>query len=51
MHVTCSDGKQAYGQPWQILSRDPNPLNCHTSDDKDAWFTIDLGVALRPTGS
>ncbi|MFH4979391.1 hypothetical protein AB6A40_006100 [Gnathostoma spinigerum] len=48
--VTSSDGaRQPYGHPEDILSRDVNPLNCHTSDDKNAHFTIDLGVYIYPS--
>lgn len=50
VHVTSSDGeRQPYGRPQDILSRDSAPLNCHTSDDSHAWFTIDLGVTLIPS--
>merc|ERR1719228_1375785 len=31
-----------------ILSRDSNALNCHTNDDRRAWFAIDLGVWIHP---
>ena len=35
VHVYCSDGNnQPYGRPEDILSRDANAANCHTSDDK-----------------
>ncbi|PIC33910.1 hypothetical protein B9Z55_013719 [Caenorhabditis nigoni] len=47
--VTCSDLRQPFGKPEDLLSRDSNPINCHSSDDKNAHFTIDLGVFLIPT--
>lgn len=35
VHVTCSEGRTLpYGRLEDILSRDSNPLNCHTNDDK-----------------
>lgn len=24
-------------------------MNCHTNDDKRAWFSIDLGVSIIPS--
>ncbi|XP_034937703.1 E3 ubiquitin-protein ligase HECTD1 isoform X2 [Chelonus insularis] len=48
--VTSSDGRSLpYGHLEDILSRDPNPLNCHTNDDKRAWFSLDLGVWVIPS--
>ncbi|XP_043269545.1 E3 ubiquitin-protein ligase HECTD1 isoform X3 [Venturia canescens] len=48
--VTSSDGRSLpYGHLEDILSRDPSALNCHTNDDKRAWFSIDLGVWLIPS--
>ena len=48
--VTSSEGKSLpYGKPEDILSRESAALNCHTNDDKRAWFAIDLGVWLVPT--
>ncbi|KAL3982231.1 HECT-domain (ubiquitin-transferase) family protein [Acanthocheilonema viteae] len=45
--VTSSDGERLpYGHHEDILSREA--LNCHTSDDKNAHFTIDLGVYFYP---
>ncbi|KAK6110532.1 HECT-domain (ubiquitin-transferase) family protein [Brugia pahangi] len=45
--VTSSDGERLpYGQHEDILSREA--LNCHTSDDKNAHFTIDLGIYFYP---
>ena len=37
-----------YGRMEDVLSRSPNPINCHTSDDRKAWFVIDLGVNIIP---
>ncbi|KAG7213737.1 hypothetical protein KM043_002970 [Ampulex compressa] len=48
--VTSSDGRNLpYGHLEDILSRDSSALNCHTNDDKRAWFSIDLGVWLIPS--
>ncbi|XP_052267734.1 E3 ubiquitin-protein ligase HECTD1-like isoform X2 [Dreissena polymorpha] len=48
--VTSSDGRNLpYGKLEDILSRDSSALNCHTNDDKKAWFAIDLGVWIIPT--
>uniref|UniRef100_A0A1B6DIC7 E3 ubiquitin-protein ligase n=1 Tax=Clastoptera arizonana TaxID=38151 RepID=A0A1B6DIC7_9HEMI len=48
--VTSSDGRNLpYGKHEDILSRDSSALNCHTNDDKRAWFSIDLGLWLIPT--
>ena len=48
--VTCSDGSSLpYGKVEDILSRDKNALNCHTNDDKRAWFALELGVFILPT--
>ncbi|CDK13343.1 E3 ubiquitin-protein ligase [Caenorhabditis elegans] len=47
--ITCSDTRQPFGKPEDLLSRDQNPINCHTSDDKNAHFTIDLGLFVVPT--
>merc|ERR1719410_1026044 len=48
--VTSSDGRTLpYGKLEDILSRDANALNCHTNDDRRAWFAIDLGLWLQPT--
>ncbi|KAL6425302.1 hypothetical protein ACFW04_009489 [Cataglyphis niger] len=47
--ITSSDGRNLpYGHLEDILSRDPSALNCHTNDDKRAWFSIDLGVWIIP---
>lgn len=48
--VTTSDGRNLpYGRLEDILSRDTAALNCHTNDDKNAWFAIDLGLYVIPT--
>lgn len=48
--VTSSDGRNLpYGRLEDILSRDPSALNCHTNDDKRAWFSVDLGLWLIPS--
>ncbi|XP_028141816.2 E3 ubiquitin-protein ligase HECTD1 isoform X2 [Diabrotica virgifera virgifera] len=48
--VTSSDARNLpYGRVEDILSRDTSALNCHTNDDKRAWFSIDLGVYIIPT--
>ncbi|KAL1477145.1 hypothetical protein MTO96_035982 [Rhipicephalus appendiculatus] len=47
--VSSSEGRNLpYGHLEDILSRDPSALNCHTNDDKRAWFSIDLGVWIIP---
>ncbi len=48
--VTSSEGRHLpYGKLEDILSRDPAALNCHTNDDRRAWFAVDLGVWFVPT--
>ncbi|XP_065207160.1 E3 ubiquitin-protein ligase HECTD1 isoform X3 [Planococcus citri] len=48
--ITTSDGRNLpYGRLEDILSRDTAALNCHTNDDKNAWFAIDLGLYVIPT--
>lgn len=48
--ITCSDGRTLpYGRIEDILTRDLPALNCHTNDDKRAWFSIDLGVYIIPS--
>ncbi|EDW64541.1 E3 ubiquitin-protein ligase Ufd4 [Drosophila virilis] len=50
VQVTSSEGKTLpYGKLEDILSRDAVSLNCHTKDNKKAWFSIDLGVCIVPT--
>ncbi|KAK3576282.1 hypothetical protein CHS0354_036017 [Potamilus streckersoni] len=48
--VTSNEGRNLpYGKLEDILSREGAALNCHTNDDKKAWFAIDIGVWLIPT--
>ena len=48
--ITSSEGRNLpYGRLEDILSREPGALNCHTNDDRRAWFAIDLGVWISPT--
>eukprot|EP00080_Pristionchus_pacificus_P012573 PDM72593.1 hecd-1 [Pristionchus pacificus] len=46
--ATSSDApRQPFGRPEDILSRDPNALNCHTGDDKNGFFSIDMGAVIK----
>ncbi|CAH0382752.1 unnamed protein product [Bemisia tabaci] len=48
--VSSSDGRTLpYGKLEDILSRDSSALNCHSNDDKRAWFSIDLGLWVIPS--
>lgn len=48
--ITSSEGRQLpYGKLEDILSRDSISVNCHTKDNKKAWFSIDLGMFVLPT--
>ncbi|XP_073205041.1 E3 ubiquitin-protein ligase HECTD1 isoform X10 [Lepidochelys kempii] len=48
--VTSSEGRNLpYGRLEDILSRESSALNCHTNDDKNAWFAIDLGLWVIPS--
>ncbi|XP_066257361.1 E3 ubiquitin-protein ligase Ufd4 isoform X1 [Euwallacea similis] len=48
--VNSSDGRNLpYGKVEDILSRESSALNCHTNDDKRAWFSVDLGLYIVPT--
>ncbi|XP_025058270.1 E3 ubiquitin-protein ligase HECTD1 isoform X6 [Alligator sinensis] len=48
--VTSSEGRNLpYGRLEDVLSRDSSALNCHTNDDKNAWFAIDLGLWVIPS--
>lgn len=48
--ITSSEGRQLpYGRLEDILSRDSISVNCHTKDNKKAWFSIDLGMYVIPT--
>ncbi|XP_055309566.1 E3 ubiquitin-protein ligase Ufd4 isoform X3 [Sitodiplosis mosellana] len=50
VNVSSSEGKHLpYGRLEDILSRDCVSVNCHTKDNKKAWFAIDLGVFIVPT--
>jgi hypothetical protein len=50
MSITSSDGKSVpYGKPYDIMSRDSEPRNCHTKDRPNSWFAIDLGLWLIPS--
>ncbi|ALC39182.1 CG5604 [Drosophila busckii] len=50
VQVSSSEGKTLpYGKLEDILSRDSVSLNCHTKDNKKAWFVIDLGVYIIPS--
>ena len=47
--VTSSEGRNLpYGKLEDILSREAAALNCHTNDDRRAWFAIDLGLWVIP---
>ena len=39
-----------YGKLEDILSREAAALNCHTNDDRRAWFAIDLGKYIYTRG-
>lgn len=48
--VTSSEGRNLpYGKLEDILSRESAAVNCHTNDDRRAWFAIDLGVWMIPS--
>ncbi|CAI5448918.1 unnamed protein product [Caenorhabditis angaria] len=47
--IESSDTRQPFGKPEDVVSRDVNPINCHSSDDKNAHFTLDLGLMLVPS--
>ncbi|XP_053207496.1 E3 ubiquitin-protein ligase HECTD1-like isoform X2 [Panonychus citri] len=48
--ITSSEGRSLpFGRLEDILSRDSTALNCHTNDDKRAWFAIDLGLWVIPS--
>eukprot|EP00095_Tigriopus_kingsejongensis_P011031 maker-scaffold109_size355148-snap-gene-1.26 protein:Tk11031 transcript:maker-scaffold109_size355148-snap-gene-1.26-mRNA-1 annotation:"e3 ubiquitin-protein ligase hectd1" len=48
--VTSSEGRNLpYGRLEDILSRETSALNCHTNDDRRAWFAIDLGMWVLPS--
>ena len=48
--VSSSEGRiLPYGNLHDIVSRDDNPRNCHTKDDRNSWFAVDLGLWVWPT--
>ncbi|KAK9409642.1 E3 ubiquitin-protein ligase HECTD1 [Crotalus adamanteus] len=48
--VTSSEGRNLpYGRLEDILSHESSALNCHTNDDKNAWFAVDLGLWVIPS--
>lgn len=48
--ITSSEGRLLpYGKLEDILSRESISVNCHTKDNKKAWFAIDLGMNIVPT--
>ncbi len=48
--VSSSDGRNIpYGNQEDILSRDVKPCNCHTKDNNNSWFAVDMGVWFSPT--
>lgn len=48
--VSSSEGRiLPYGSLDDILSREESPKNCHTKDDRNSWFAIDLGLWVCPT--
>ncbi|KAG5675368.1 hypothetical protein PVAND_005277 [Polypedilum vanderplanki] len=48
--ITSSEGRQLpYGKLEDILSRESISVNCHTKDNKKAWFAIDLGMFVLPS--
>ena len=50
MVVSSSEGRiLPYGSLEDVLSRDESPKNCHTKDDRNSWFAIDLGLWVYPT--
>lgn len=49
--VSSSEGRiLPYGNLEDILSREESPKNCHTKDDHNSWFAVDLGLWVRPSG-
>lgn len=48
--VSSSEGRiLPYGNLEDILSRDESPKNCHTKDDHNSWFAVDMGLSVWPT--
>jgi len=49
--VSCSEGRiLPYGNLEDILCRDEAPKNCHTKDDRNSWFAVDMGLWICPSG-
>nr|CAB3252456.1 E3 ubiquitin-protein ligase HECTD1 [Phallusia mammillata] len=50
LFLTSSDGRSLpYGKLEDVLSRDTNPHNCHTSDCVNAWISMDFGLWVIPS--
>ncbi|XP_066922502.1 E3 ubiquitin-protein ligase HECTD1-like [Clytia hemisphaerica] len=48
--ISSSEGRSLpYGRLEDIINRDSAPVNCHTNDNKSAWFTLDIGVNVIPS--
>jgi E3 ubiquitin-protein ligase HECTD1 len=48
--ISSSEGRiLPYGTLDDILSREETPRNCHTKDERNSWFAIDLGLHISPT--
>ncbi len=48
--MSCSEGRiLPYGNLDDILCREESPKNCHTKDDQDSWFAVDMGLWVWPT--
>ena len=48
--VSSSEGRiLPYGNLNDIVEREENPKNCHTKDDRNSWFALDLGLWIYPT--
>eukprot|EP00730_Choanoeca_flexa_P004372 TRINITY_DN11674_c6_g1_i3.p1 TRINITY_DN11674_c6_g1~~TRINITY_DN11674_c6_g1_i3.p1 ORF type:complete len:1693 (+),score=518.61 TRINITY_DN11674_c6_g1_i3:500-5080(+) len=48
--VTTSKGRKLpYGTVHDLLSRAADPINCHTPNDENSWFSVDLGVKVKLT--
>ena len=48
--VSSSEGRVLpYGVLEDVLSRDVAPRNCHTKDDRNSWFALDLGLWVAPS--
>ena len=50
MVISSSEGRiLPYGTLDDILSREETPRNCHTKDERNSWFAVDLGLWIFPT--